>query len=881
MSLSELLVRRFTSLWALLTAHIIDLSTVAEDPPIEYPNLEPDVLPGEGQHGMEGAGMDAPGDIGPAESDDDGPGDGPESPAAFSTMSGTTARTSHSAQELADLDADVILEVLPTLSDTSSGLLGVLAPADATMEGITNIAKELLVPGSRTSRRVKFHEGTFKSARGEFGSDHYIDVSIINRALLGVRLTRDIGTGSWLPDPLLQKANLAIFATRMFVHQRGSQDLWAAVALLDSKFPAPFLSSLEPNSVSGVASSRLRETFDLALNLRTQLMLIILSQHVDKPNYDPDKILMYVFFEPPDGSSTNRVKGWAVPGLGGGGSRLPDEFGVLVLERIQRIRQSFTEPSESLFVAGEPAEMPAELKRLEETFPWIEFLSEVVNWTNLRLGDIERRITEQGGTGAIISELRGEMERRRNDRSQNAGNDEAGEGEEMDDEGPGEERLIDLTFDPLVWKTRGASDQESVTGGLLSGAQKVSGLRWSWSEGHLTDGRPLLSFNNAAGVTYLKKREATRRSIRGKDLPTLYSPTSRAIDNQTASVAGPSRQHQTVDSESQPGPVTESQDEDDWRPQYDDEDDMGATAVVPSSVPPPSSADIMVDRYDRHQREKNKENHIVAPKPKKSFIDPQVGAKRVDFSEESEDTQPTSFQKPKALDKGKKRARDVEAEEEIEDDDFEVDDRPVRETHRKRLRTEPQRDQSPTPVAASPSPELSQHHQHQQTWGAISSQKPHDRQRSPKIRKAARGRFLPAGSVVTSDDSVSDYAGINEHEEEAIDGSVNYRNVNTLAKRYVVTAKPYKPQARRQWTEQEVVRFIELVEEHGPSWAKIEKVGDPLLAGRTQVNLKDKARNMKFDFVKAGSEIPVGFDTVRLSRNQINMLREIGNDYDQ
>jgi hypothetical protein len=476
-------MHRFTSraFRAPLTAYILDLPTVVEDPPIEYPSLDPDTLPEGGQQDTGGAGADAPGDIGPAGTDDDGPGDGPESPTAFSIMSGTTARTSHSAQELADLDADVILEVLPTLSDTASGLLGILTPAGATTEDITNIAKELLVPGSRTSRRVKFHEGAFKSARGEFGSDDYIDVSIINRALLGVRLTRDIGTGSWLPDPLLQKANLSIFATRMFVHQRGSQDLWAAVAISDSRFPAQFLSSLESNPVSEVASSRLlRETFNLALNLRTQLMLIILSQHVDKPNYDPDKILRYVFFEPPDGSGTDRVKGWAVPGLGGGGSRLPDEFGKLVLERVQRIRRSFTEPSESLFVAGEPTEMPAELKRLEETFPWIEFLSEVVNWANLRLGEIERQIVEQGGTGAIISELKGEMERRRNDRSQNVGNDEAGEGEEMDDEDPGEERLIDLTFDPLVWKTRGASDQESVTGRLLSGAetaQKVSGLR--------------------------------------------------------------------------------------------------------------------------------------------------------------------------------------------------------------------------------------------------------------------------------------------------------------------------------------------------------------------------------------------------------------------
>jgi hypothetical protein len=416
------------------------------------------------------------GDATATETDEDGPRDAPESPTAFSTISGTTARTSHSAQELADLDGDLILEVLPTLSDTSSKLLGVLVPAGATKEDITNITKGLLLPGSRVSRRVKFQESSFQSARGEFGSDQYIDLSIIGRALLGVKLTKDIGTGPWSPDSLLQKANLAIFATRMLIHQRGSQDLWAAIALLDSKFPAPFLSTLEPSSRSVIGSSQLlRQTFDLALNLRTQLMLMILSQHLEKPNYDPDAILLYVFFE------EDNTKGWTVPGLGGGGSPLPAEFEKLVLERIQRIRQSFTEPSESLFVAGEPAEMPAELKRLEETFPWLDFLSEVVSWTNLRLEEIERQANEQGGTDAIVLALREEIDRRQSERNRNVGNEAGEEEEEADGEDEGEERLIDLTFEPPTWKTQKSSDQGGVVGGTPPATemtQRVPGIRY-------------------------------------------------------------------------------------------------------------------------------------------------------------------------------------------------------------------------------------------------------------------------------------------------------------------------------------------------------------------------------------------------------------------
>ncbi|KAH0557152.1 hypothetical protein GP486_005060 [Trichoglossum hirsutum] len=846
-----------------------DLSAVAEDQPVEHLNPERGVLHEGNRQDAEEAGADALVDAGTAETDEDGPRDAPESPTAFSTISGTTARTSHSAQELADIDADFILEVLPTLSDTSSKLLSVLAPAGATTEEISNITKGLLLPGSKVSRRVKFQESSFQSARGEFGSDLYIDLSIIGRALLGVRLTKDIGTGPWSPDPLLQKANLATFATRMLVDQRGSQDLWAAVALLDSKFPAPFLSTLEPPPGSAIGGSRLlKQTFDLALNLRTQLMLMILTQHAERPNYDPDAILAYVFFEGRD-----NVKGWSVPGLGGGGTQLSGELEKLVLERIQRIRRSFAEPSESHFVAGEPAEMPAELKRLEEIFPWVDFLSEVVSWTNLRLEEIERQVAELGGTSKIVLALREEMDRRRNERSREIENDEVGEEGKADEGAPGRERPIDLTFEQPAWKPQRSSDQESVAGGLLPTTEKAPKV-------------PGLSFNNPAGIAYFKKREAARRSIQERKSPALYPSLPQTADTQTMSVAGPSRQNQTAIPANKADTMADSQDEDDWRPPYnedEEEDDTGPPAVVPSSEPPPSSAPVAIlKRYIRHQREKNKENvklreaNEETPRPKKSFIDPQVGAKRVGFSEDLEDSPPTSYQKPNAVDKGKKRARDVEeqVEGESEDDDFEIDSRPVKESRRKRRRTKPQTDRITVPIQPSLSPEQGQPSQSRQRNSQNSiraSQQRRSLKRQPEIEEALSSQFH--GSSDTSSDE-------DEVEADAKPRDINYQYINTLAKRSVAL-KTRKVQVRRAWTEQEVSRFIELIEEHGPSWARIQQAEDPLLVGRSQVNLKDKARNMKFDFVKAQQEIPVGFDAVRLNRNQLNMLDEMGIEYDQ
>ena len=66
--------------------------------------------------------------------------------------------------------------------------------------------------------------------------------------------------------------------------------------------------------------------------------------------------------------------------------------------------------------------------------------------------------------------------------------------------------------------------------------------------------------------------------------------------------------------------------------------------------------------------------------------------------------------------------------------------------------------------------------------------------------------------------------------------------------------KAKKPQSRKAWTDKETEALIDLISEHGTSWALLktidEKNGGKKLASRDQIALKDKARNMKLDFLK-------------------------------
>ena len=61
------------------------------------------------------------------------------------------------------------------------------------------------------------------------------------------------------------------------------------------------------------------------------------------------------------------------------------------------------------------------------------------------------------------------------------------------------------------------------------------------------------------------------------------------------------------------------------------------------------------------------------------------------------------------------------------------------------------------------------------------------------------------------------------------------------------------PQVRKGWTEEETERLLELIEEHGTSWALLKSedfVAGNILESRDQVALKDKARNLKLDYLK-------------------------------
>lgn len=89
------------------------------------------------------------------------------------------------------------------------------------------------------------------------------------------------------------------------------------------------------------------------------------------------------------------------------------------------------------------------------------------------------------------------------------------------------------------------------------------------------------------------------------------------------------------------------------------------------------------------------------------------------------------------------------------------------------------------------------------------------------------------------------------------------------------------PQLRRAWEPEEINRLCEMVAQYGCAWSQIlvedsEHPDGPCLQRRTQVQLKDKARNLKMDYLKAGETLPPGFQAVTIKRADKEMLDSLG-----
>jgi len=84
-----------------------------------------------------------------------------------------------------------------------------------------------------------------------------------------------------------------------------------------------------------------------------------------------------------------------------------------------------------------------------------------------------------------------------------------------------------------------------------------------------------------------------------------------------------------------------------------------------------------------------------------------------------------------------------------------------------------------------------------------------------------------------------------------------------------------KTQTRTPWSPHDTNHLIDMIAIYGGNWSTIQKVGG-FERDVDQVGLKDKARNIKVDFLKSGGFLPKNFDCVALGAKEKAKVKAVG-----
>ena len=120
-----------------------------------------------------------------------------------------------------------------------------------------------------------------------------------------------------------------------------------------------------------------------------------------------------------------------------------------------------------------------------------------------------------------------------------------------------------------------------------------------------------------------------------------------------------------------------------------------------------------------------------------------------------------------------------------------------------------------------------------------------------KTKKARISQAAQAPDEATQDDVQPEL--ITQDDNEPPSSTLGaYQRSKSKAQEFAAS-QPKKVQVRKAWTDEETGLLLDLIEEHGTSWRLLKQIdfeNSHILRDRDQVALKDKARNMKLDFLK-------------------------------
>lgn len=85
------------------------------------------------------------------------------------------------------------------------------------------------------------------------------------------------------------------------------------------------------------------------------------------------------------------------------------------------------------------------------------------------------------------------------------------------------------------------------------------------------------------------------------------------------------------------------------------------------------------------------------------------------------------------------------------------------------------------------------------------------------------------------------------------------------------------PHQRRQaWTDSDSLVLLELIRDYDAKWSVMERHNHRFQYARNQQAYRDRARNLKVDYLITDRVLPPGFDKVALGKKEITKVMEAG-----
>ena len=309
-------------------------------------------------------------------------------------------------------------EELVELNDICSHILHDTVFQKGTEAQLERLIDDLHVTGSGHGLRLGRRTAALHQCTSNFEIGHFIRPLSVIGALLDTRSVDDLEAAPWRPDDILFKANLAHLARRVL---HIDEDTGIKLQKLDCEWPRPFLSALAADQGPLVPGhSRLvEETIEVALAIRSQLAVHMLRAQHGMPGMTPLDIVDQVFRLGIDQQSdVNNFSFERVTSTGLGFEAVSEDIRARIATNARRHIDFFgrfiTDDGE--FRASSVKREGVDFDGLKAAYPLLTFQLTLIQWIRKRCQELDDSITAYGGAYVIKNALEEEINARAKER---------------------------------------------------------------------------------------------------------------------------------------------------------------------------------------------------------------------------------------------------------------------------------------------------------------------------------------------------------------------------------------------------------------------------------------------------------------------------------